>query len=198
MNSRETNSEYSSNESQITDTSDDDSSERYSDNSSVSDSLLYSDSSQSEDEEEEKTQNIDWKRYTRKNKLHYTLPRFTQNPSVNRNLMDLQNPYEFFGLFFYDEVLYDICELTDKYYQKNKDTHKRRSHHKLWQKPDLATMKCYFGQLLYIGIIKKPTLGHYWSTSVLFGFQGFKELLGEDNFGTSILAYILSMKQMTK
>ena len=50
------------------------------------------------------------------------------------------------------------------------------------KKPGLAIMKCYFGLLLYMGIVKKPSIEHYWSTSIIFGSQDFREMMGEDHF----------------
>jgi len=49
------------------------------------------------------------------------------------------------------------------------------------KKLGLAIMKCYFGLLLYMGIVKKPSIEHYWSTSIIFGSQDFRETMSEDH-----------------
>ena len=158
--------------------------ENSSDDSTFSDesSDVLSSKSELEEFEEEKTQNIEWKRYSRQNKVSFTLPTFTEGPSINNDLKCLYSPYEFFELYFHEDVYNDICELTDNYYKNKKINHRRKSHHKKWEKPDVITMKCYFGQLLYMGIVRKPSLNHYLSTSSLFGSSGFSELLSEDHF----------------
>jgi len=128
-----------------------------------------SDSKESSYEEEETKQNFEWRKYTRQNKLLYFLPAFTQKVSLSKSLNKLQEPQEFFRLFFDDDVFENLCEYYDKY-SESKQSHKAKTHKK-WAKPDLTEMKCYFGMFLYMGIVKKPTIEHYWSTSEIFGFK---------------------------
>ena len=159
----------------------------YSENSDSSneDSRNESDASSRSDrneQEEAKDHPSEWKEFSRQNKLNFSLPAFSQNPSPHKDLKQLTEPIEFFSLFFDDNLFMKISDLTDKYHVSKRKTNKRRSHHKLWVKPDLPTIKCYFGQFLYMGIIKKPTIDHYWSTSELFGSPGFSVLLSEDHF----------------
>lgn len=92
-------------------------------------------------QEEEKS---NWTKYTRQNKLQFKLPNFKEKPSPRNTLKGLQLPIEFFKLFFTDEVFLNICDMTHLYYTRNNQTHKRRSHHKKWEKPDLTTIYCYF------------------------------------------------------
>ena len=98
------------------------------------------DSQESSYEEEETKQNFEWRKYTRQNKLLYFLPAFTQESSLRKNLDMLQEPQEFFELFFYDDVFENLCEYTDKY-SESKQSHKAKTHHKQWSKPDLTEMK---------------------------------------------------------
>jgi len=103
---------------------------------------------------------------------------------VNNQIKALKDPIEFFQLFFGDGIFEELCDLTDIHYnQKHKSKHKKRdSHHRRWQKSDLSSMKCYFGILLYMGIVQKPTIGHYWRTSQLFGSKGISQLMNEEHW----------------
>ena len=40
----------------------------------------------------------------------------------------------------------------------------------------------FFGILIYMGIVKKPSCKEYWSKSILFGNPGFRELMTIDHF----------------
>ena len=43
-------------------------------------------------------------------------------------------------------------------------------------------MKCFFGVLLYMGIVRKPATEEYWTLSTLFGTPGMRELMTFDHF----------------
>ena len=104
-------------------------------------------------------------------KVHLSEAIFEESKANDIDLNELETPIEFFQLFFDDDVFESINKQTDRYYQQKhgEKTRKRDSHHKLWSKPDLKTTKCYFGILLYMGIIQKPSLDHYWSSIIFFG-----------------------------
>ena len=64
----------------------------------------------------------------------------------------------------------------------NWEIQKGRSHKKKWETPDIISMKCFFGILLYMGIVKMPSCKGYWSKSILFGNPGFREFMTIDHF----------------
>lgn len=73
------------------------------------------------------------------------LPKFTNKPGINKDLASLKTPIEFFQLFFSDHLLHEVCDMTNKYCQENKNTKKVSKHKKKWVTPDLPTIKCFFG-----------------------------------------------------
>jgi len=92
-------------------------------------------------------------------------------------------PIEFFQLFLSDEILQEICLITNESYQsKDKKNGRRRdSHKKKWEDLDKSTLRCFFGMLLFMGHVQKPHYKIYWSKSVLFGTFGFSKLLSFDH-----------------
>lgn len=159
------------------------SSETDSNGSECSDETKISSNSMSDEQSRIEEEDY-WQKYSEDNKLHFSLPNFLQSVGVNNQIKALKDPIEFFQLFFGDGIFEELCDLTDIHYnQKHKSKHKKRdSHHRRWQKPDLSSMKCYFGILLYMGIVQKPTIGHYWRTSQLFGSKGISQLMSEEHW----------------
>ena len=109
------------------------------------------DSSQSEDENSSQSEDEDipfgWNPYTRQHKLDVDLPSFTEISRINYSSTE-KTPISYFQLFLSDDVFEYICQMTEKYYQENKKK-KAFTHKKKWETPDVMTMKCYFGLILY-------------------------------------------------
>jgi len=172
----------------LTITYDKDISESSESDSSVleSDSESYegsSDESRSDNTSESDIEEEDvWKTYTRQNKLHVTLPKYTNKPGINPQITGLRTPIEFFQLFYSDYIFQEICHLTDKYYQSRRNRKQDSSHKRKWRNPDLSTMKSFFGILLFMGIVKKPSLKDYWAKNDLFGTPYLNDLMSLDHF----------------
>jgi len=129
-----------------------------------------------------------WKIYDQNVNFKTNLPIFKEKEGPYKNLASLNEPIEFFGLFLDDDFLQKICENTDLYYQAYKNQKNRTtkrlsdSHKKKWTKPDLDELKAFFGILLYMGIIQKPKIEDYWSSSILVGTPGIAQILSCDHF----------------
>ena len=113
---------------------------------------LNSISSQSEMEEEE----FFWK-LTQDNTNLWIIFRNSQiNQELTKILLVWKLPLNSFNFFLATIVLHEVCDMTNKYYQENKNTKKVSKHKKKWVTPDLPTIKCFFGILLFMGIVKNP------------------------------------------
>jgi len=123
-----------------------------------------------------------WKTYTRQHKLNVNLPKYSNKPGNNQGIDGLKAPIEFFQLFFSDHIFQEICKLSDKYYHSKSYKRQYSSHKRKWKTPDLPTMKNFFGILLYMGIVKKPSLKDYWSKNNLFGTPFLNDLMSLDHF----------------
>ena len=136
----------------------------------------------SDDEEINKNMSF-WVPYTDNQRLEaIQLP----NPPVsgtNKRMSQLTSPIDFFSLFMDDDLLQHICSMTEIYYQKNKSSKQVSSQKKKkWVAPDLASLKCFLGVMLCMGMIKRPSYKDYWTSSKLFGTPGISELMSCDHF----------------
>ena len=72
----------------------------------------------------------------------------------------------FFKLIFCDEIMRKICEFTNVYADKMKDTKKYM--HTNWKDLTIQELYTFFALLMYMSIMQAPAVEHYWSTKVLF------------------------------
>jgi len=62
------------------------------------------------------------------------------------------------------------------------NTKKAIGHKKKWSRPDIPTMKCFLGILLYMGIVRKPCFRDYWTKDSLYEIPLFKNVISYDHF----------------
>lgn len=153
------------------------------------DDSYYSDEYGSEEEigysdEEEEVSPFDWYSYSSEWKLSTRNTLTPPKAKVSRKLSNLKEPIEYFQLFMDNKVLEQVCALTERYYQDNNSTNQNSSHKKKkkWEAPDVPTLKCFFGILLSMGIIKRGSYRDYWSSSKLFGTPGISEIMSCHHF----------------
>lgn len=98
---------------------------------------------------------------------------------VNSDLVETMNgyhPIEFFYLFFGDDIIKDIVLETNKYGHKeaakftnssgSKSSAFSRKIH--WSNTSEHEIKVFFGIVLWMGLVKLPSLAAYWSRSQTF------------------------------
>jgi len=107
----------------------------------------------------------------------------------------LTNPIHYFSLLITENILNDVIGFANKKARTKEaiDTfrtirHRKRlqkitkSHSKPWKDLDLTETKAYFGILILMGIVTKPTLKDYWTTSTLFETPGVMKIMSRDRF----------------
>ena len=87
-------------------------------------------------------------------------PVFRAEPGIKADLSHLQNPIDFFNLFFHDKYIQDLCCSTHSYYRNSPERRRkpRDSHSRNWSKPDSVEMRAFLGLLLFTRIVKKPDI----------------------------------------
>jgi len=140
--------------------------------------------------EEEDNQDGQWEACEEDFTLPGPIPVFEEPTGLKANLEGFKEPADFFNLFLDDKYLEDVCDYTDYYYKTYKEARaktknpkkKRDSHHWQWRKPDIIVLKAFLGILLLMGIIHKPRIEDYWSSSILWGTPGISEVMSHDQF----------------
>ncbi|KAL4090841.1 hypothetical protein QTP88_025607 [Uroleucon formosanum] len=90
------------------------------------------------------------------------------NGDIVETMVDC-SPYDFFALFFDDEVLKLIVVETNRYANdKKKSNLSRNVRIKMWKETDVKEIKTFFGLIIWMGMDKMPTIGHYWRNTTLF------------------------------
>jgi len=91
------------------------------------------------------------------------------NEDIVETMIDC-SPYDFFALFFDDEVLKLIVLETNRYAndKRNSCNLSRNARIKKWKETDVKEIKTFFGLVIWMGLDKMPTIGHYWRNTTLF------------------------------
>ena len=86
-----------------------------------------------------------WEEYTEATYLEDVVPTFRKKHKARGLFTHLSEPVEFFNLFLNDDLLEEICTLSDKYYHRHCYGVRRaqRSHKKKWTKPDLVEIRAF-------------------------------------------------------
>lgn len=100
------------------------------------------------------------------------------NPSdncvgINTDIIDTMNslsPFDFFTLFFDDEVVNLLLVETNRYAHDklNEASTSSNSRIKKWIDIDRDELYVFFGIIMWMGLIKMPSISHYWRTSNLY------------------------------
>jgi len=92
---------------------------------------------------------------------------------INTDIIDTMNsasPFDFFTLFFDDEVVNLIVMETNKYAHDKLNTPGTSNHSRInkWTDIDKDELHEFFGIIMWMGLVKMPSISHYWKTSVLY------------------------------
>jgi hypothetical protein len=163
-----------------------------SDNEDIEGLINNDSSADSSSQEEEKTPKkkftVNWASLSKANKIRYKKPKFyLEDETGFREEFSsrVNDPIDYFYLFFSEEFLLEICKHTQAYYlSKYRDRSKKRraSHERKWSAPDLVEMKAFFGILIYTSIVKHSLLSDYWSKSLLFSSHNVGKIMSRDRF----------------
>ena len=90
---------------------------------------------------------------------------FEEEPGLKIN-KNIKKKIDFFKLFLTDELLDLMVSETNKYAEQEIDRRRplrRKSRYSLLKPVDNQEMRKFLGILLLMGIIRLPTIEHYWS-----------------------------------
>lgn len=100
------------------------------------------------------------------------------NPSdkcvgINTDIIDTMNslsPFDFFTLFFDDEVVNLILVETNRYAHNklNEANTSSKSRINKWIDIDRDELYVFLGIIMWMGLVKMPSISHYWRTSILY------------------------------
>ena len=103
------------------------------------------------------------------------------NVPLSRNSMT--RAIDFFGLFFTDEIIDEICRHTNTYAWQN--IHAKKSYadkNGAWKETNPAEMKKFIACLIYQGLVKVPTIDRYWSTRSLYHGLWARVMISRERF----------------
>ncbi|KAJ1153167.1 hypothetical protein NDU88_005929 [Pleurodeles waltl] len=113
------------------------------------------------------------------------LPAFTGLPGCNANTENFM-PINFFELFMDDMFLEEIVEQTNLYAEQHlRDNAARlRPHSRAaqWIPTNLEELKKFLGLTFLMGLIRKPSLASYWSTSPLMATAIFPATMSHNRY----------------
>jgi hypothetical protein len=107
---------------------------------------------------------------------------------TKRNVDLPENPREFdyFGLYFTDDIINLIVRETNRYatqyIEENADTIRPHSNVRAWKRTNSNEIITFTGLLLLMGIVYKPRLPLYWSTDDLYNTPIFSQVMNRDRF----------------
>ena len=109
---------------------------------------------------------------------------FTEKPGLKIN-MPSKEKFDFYKLFLTDELIDLMVLETNQYAEQEIERHRplrrtSRFHH--WTKVDAGEMKKFIGILHLMGLVRLPTIEHYWSRDVLYGFNGCSSVMSRNRF----------------
>ena len=100
-----------------------------------------------------------------------TLNNFPTPPTTNcKAVSQSRTPYGYFSLFVTDAVLSIIVEETNRNAQQYISSHRIRRHSRLskWKDTDMEETKKFLGLVMYMGLVKYPSISDYWSGDPIF------------------------------
>ena len=97
-------------------------------------------------------------------------------------------------LLFLDDTFWDtLVEQTNLYANSHpsviQQKIQRTSHHQQWKDVDVPIMKSFFGQLMAMGLNRKPAIECYWSSKRVYKMHFFGEVMPVDRF-KDVLRYL--------
>ena len=92
--------------------------------------------------------------------------------------------YGYFNLFVTDKVLSIIVEETNQNAQHYMSSHCIKSHNRLskWKDTSIKEIKKFFGLMMYMGLVKYPSVSEYWSRDPMFANQFCPKVMSRNRF----------------
>ena len=145
------------------------------DNSDVSSDVIYSESSESEDD------GMSSVRMWVEEKMVCPAPprfRFTENPGILVDFSD-DNLIQYFEYFFDDSMLQLIVDQTNIYAEQCLNSQKSKNHSKQqkWHSTYKEEVRILFCIWIMQGIVKKPVENHYWSNDEKLRTPFFRKMM---------------------
>ncbi|KAB0790392.1 hypothetical protein PPYR_15240, partial [Photinus pyralis] len=126
---------------------------------------------------------------------------FTENSGINPELAAAlvgASPEDYLSAFIDDEILNVMTEETNLYATQmllqDRDVPKYSRLH-AWQPTNKDEIKKFLGILGYMGIVKLPTLRHYWCKRRLFGVSVVAEVMSRNRFELLLTVWHFSDNQ---
>lgn len=136
--------------------------------------------------EPEPTENIEWTRVDDGNDPGYVHD-FTYNeiPGPKHAPHSDAKPIEYFNLFFTLGLLNTFVLRTNQYAMQYINSLANMSPHssaRMWKPVNLTEMKGFIAVILNMGVVRKPTIRSYWSTSASQGTPWFRDMFSRNRF----------------
>ena len=114
-----------------------------------------------------------------------TLNNFPTPPTTNcKAVPQSWTPYGYFSLFVTDEVLSIIVEETNRNAQQYISSHRIRRHSRLskWKDTDMKETKKFLGLVIYMGVVKYPSISDYWSGDPILANEFCHSVMSRNRF----------------
>ena len=114
-----------------------------------------------------------------------TLNNFPTPPTTNcKTVPQSRTPYGYFFLFVTNEVLSIIVEETNRNAQQYISSHHNRRHSRLskWKDTDMEEKKKFLGLVMYMGLVKYPSINDYWSGDPIFANEFCHSVMSRNRF----------------
>lgn len=115
----------------------------------------------------------------------HTIPVYNVNsgPSLPTCFDDSTEPFEYFQLFFNDDIMTRICNETNLHANKRRATvNSPRARLNAWKDITLVELKAFFGIIINMGLIPLPSIDAYFSTAWESRIQFFRDVFNRDEF----------------
>ena len=92
---------------------------------------------------------------------------------------------DFYKLLVTDDLIDLMVLETNLYDAQEIERHRplrRNSRYKAWIKVDAEEMKKFIGILYLMGLVRLPTIEHYWNRDVMYNFEGCKNAMSRNRF----------------
>ena len=112
------------------------------------------------------------------------IPGFTGQPGLKKPVQGTK-PVDYYRLFLTDDIVQHFVTETNLHAEQAiavSRPQKRFARLKDWTETDAGEMKKFLGLILLTGIVSKPTLASYWSTSVLLNAPIFSLVMPRNRF----------------
>lgn len=116
---------------------------------------------------------------------------FLETPGLKFELPQNPSPEFFAQLFFTDQLFNEIVHRTNQYAEKSINSNRplrKKTRQGCWRPVTIQEMKKFVAILLHMGLIRLPTINHYWSTSERYKNNFCRNIMGRDRF-LQILRY---------